>query len=187
MSRQPLRRSTNSRYSKTPRNALRRSCSTLGLTPFVAMKSSALRRNAFSVSSARVSRLSSWPGLPRSAPTRAALSCSTRTKSLKWPACSEASWRLSLKASSLRALSGISASGKLSSWRSTARLKVVVAELRPSEFRPQSLRNSLPRTLCSTPQLGQKRKLPLRNQAGVPSLLVPPSALIRQGTGANSR
>jgi len=81
-------------------------------------------------------------------------------KSLKWPACSAASWRLSVKASNLRVCGAKPACCCIHS--SAAVVMTVVAELRPSAESDASRLLSLPCTLCAARQRRQKRNLPDR-------------------------
>ena len=74
----------------------------------------------------------------RTAASVAARSRDTNRKSLKWPACSAASWRLSVKASSLRCIRR-QASGCAFIQRSALDTSSVVAELRPSADRLATL------------------------------------------------
>ena len=88
----------------------------------------------------RTSWLRPAPGAVRHAPWSAERSNPISMKSLKCPACSDASCRLSVKESSFLARSASVASRRR--WRIAARLRIVVAVLRPSEPREVSLAKS---------------------------------------------
>ena len=100
--RQPRWRSEYRRYSTTPRSARNAWSLAENWAKGLAAKSAMARPRASVTRWATTSWVRPWVScvMARYRPPR---SCVTWTKSLKWPACSDASWRLSTKVRSLRA------------------------------------------------------------------------------------
>ena len=146
VTRQPRSRSRYSRYPVTSRSARHASSFWLYFAPGLRAKSAMVRPSSSVTRWATISSVRP-PADFSSARYRAPRSWVTWTKSLKCPACSEASCRLSTNASSLRALSSRSPSQVR---RARTMLAVIsdIAELRPSADSLASLAKSLPRA-CS--------------------------------------
>ena len=131
-----------------------------------------LRSNprALNTSSAAFSSVSMPPFRSR-APMKAPRSVTRNTKSLKWPDCRAASWRLSVKPRSLRGSgsSSFNCNSCLKRYFSIENVSTVVAEERPSPERLERRLISFPRASYTKPHRRQKLIRPGINQYLEPS------------------